>query len=109
MWTFNDDDNADDNNDSDVNVDNNIVNGLNRGVKTKGGRILSFRRRCRDVSMCTTYNESESQQVVRKCSGVARIFTEVRTILQIALPPPPHPKENKQQQQPSLIKDLVTL
>ena len=58
--------------------------------------------------MCTTYNESESQQVVRKCRGVARIFTEVRTILQIALPPP-HPKENKQQQQPSLIKDLVTL
>ena len=65
MWTFNDDDNADDNNESDVNVNNDIVNGLNRGVKTKVGRILLFRSRCRDVSMCTTYNENESQQVVR--------------------------------------------
>ena len=37
----------------------------------------------------------------KKAGGLARVFSEVRTILQMASPPPP--------QKTSLIKDLVTL
>ena len=40
--------------------------------------------------------------------GVARIFSEVRSILQMALPPPP-PSTPAKKNKPSLVKDLVTL